>query len=292
MNVTVLGMGTMGRPIAANLLRADYPTTVWDRTPAKAAPLVRLGAAVAATATAAVANTDVLITMLPDANAVVSVVDHQGVLTALPRGAVWAQMGTIGLGGIDRLAAMVKEQRPDVMFVDAPVSGSKGPAEHGELLVLASGPPEAEPIMAPIFDALGQRTIWLGDTGRGTRLKLVLNTWLAFLIEGVAETAALSDELAITHAELLDALDAGPLAAPAAVAKLNKVDSGDYEPDFALNWALKDVELAMAAVPARLPVLSAIAEHWHTAVADGLGRLDVSAARLALKEPHGRRRSA
>lgn len=292
MNVTVLGMGTMGRPIAANLLRADYPTTVWDRTPAKAAPLVRLGAAVAATATAAVANTDVLITMLPDANAVVSVVDHQGVLTALPRGAVWAQMGTIGLGGIDRLAAMVEEQRPDVMFVDAPVSGSKGPAEHGELLVLASGPPEAEPIMAPIFDALGQRTIWLGDTGRGTRLKLVLNTWLAFLIEGVAETAALSDELAITHAELLDALDAGPLAAPAAVAKLNKVDSGDYEPDFALNWALKDVELAMAAVPARLPVLSAIAEHWHTAVADGLGRLDVSAARLALKEPHGRRRSA
>jgi 3-hydroxyisobutyrate dehydrogenase len=292
MNVTVLGIGTMGTPIATNLLRADYPTTVWDRTPANAAPLGRLGAGVAATATAAVANADVLITMLPDVNTVVSVVDHQGVLTALPRGAVWAQMGTIGLGGIDRLAAMVEEQRPDVMFVDAPVSGSKGPAERGELLVLASGPPDAEPTMAPIFDALGQRTIWLGDAGRGTRLKLVLNTWLAFLIEGVAETAALSDELAITHAELLDALAAGPLAAPAAVAKLNKVDSGDYEPDFALNWALKDVELAMAAVPARLPVLSAIAEHWHTAVADGLGRLDVSAARLALKEPHGRRRSA
>jgi 3-hydroxyisobutyrate dehydrogenase len=292
MNVTVLGTGTMGTPIAANLLRADYPTTVWDRTPAHAAPLGRVGAGVMTTAASAVADADVLITMLSDANAVVSVVDHQGVLAALPRGAVWAQMGTIGIDAIDRLAALVNEQRPDVLFVDAPVSGSRGPAEQGQLVVLASGPPDAKATLAPVFDTIGRRTIWLGDVGRGTRMKLALNAWLAFLMEGVAETAALCDELAITHDELLDALGAGPLAAPAAVAKLQKVDGGDYEPDFALNWALKDVELALAAVPVHLPALAAIADHWHHAVASGLGRLDVSAARLALKERSGTRCSA
>jgi 3-hydroxyisobutyrate dehydrogenase len=216
------------------------------------------------------------------------VLDHQGTLDAFPREAAWVQMGTIGLGATEHLATLTAARRPDVRFVDAPVSGSKGPAQRGELLILASGPAGLEAELAPVFECLGQRTIWLGEAGRGTRLKLVLNTWLAFLMEGLAETMALADELGITHAELLDGLEGGPLAAPAAIAKLHKIDARDYGHEFALAWAAKDVELALNAVRNSFPALTAIAEQWQRAVDEGYGDLDVSAARLALGQPSDR----
>ena len=124
--------------------------------------------------------------MVPDRDAVASVAGDQGMLAALPAGAIWVQMGTIGVAATDEFAALTAARRPDVTFVDAPVSGSKGPAERGELLVLASGPPAALERLAPVFAAVGRRTIRMGDAGRGTRLKLVLNTWVAFLMEGLA----------------------------------------------------------------------------------------------------------
>jgi 3-hydroxyisobutyrate dehydrogenase len=136
----------------------------------------------------------------------------------------------------------------------------------------------------PVFDALGRRTLWLGDAGQGMRLKLVLNAWLAFVMEGTAETAALADELGVTHAELEDALDGSPLLAPWALDKLKKIDTGDYATEFSLAWATKDVGLALDAVLQRLPALAAIGEQWQRAVGDGYGNLDVSASRLALQQ--------
>jgi len=97
-------------------------------------------------------------------------------LAALAPGAIWAQMSTIGVAGIDRVAAMAGTERPDVMLLDAPVSGSKDPAERGQLTIFASGPGQARARVAPLFGALGQRTIWVGEPGAGTRLKLVNNT--------------------------------------------------------------------------------------------------------------------
>jgi 3-hydroxyisobutyrate dehydrogenase len=288
MNVTVLGLGTMGSAIAANLCRAGFATTVWDRTPARAAALGAMGASVAARPEDAVARAHIVITMLSDANALLSVLDQQGALDAFPPDAVWVQMGTIGVRGTDRVIALTEARRPDVGFVDAPVAGSRQPAETGDLLILASGPPRLEHALQPVFDTIGRRTIWLGPAGRGTRLKLVLNSWLAFLMEGLAETMALADELGIAHDELLDALESGPLAAPAAIAKLHKIDAHDYEHEFALAWALKDVDLALASAADPSPALTAIAEQWRRAVAEGYGPLDVSAARLALGRREGR----
>ena len=284
MNVTVLGTGTMGSAFATNLCAEGIATTVWDRTPANAAPLAAAGATVASSATDAVAGADVVITMLPDADAVTSVMDHQRILDALAPGATLVQMGTIGLAGTDRMAALVTERRPDVSFVDAPVSGSKGPAEHGQLLILASGPSTVRDNLEPVFDALGRRTLWLGDAGQGMRLKLVLNAWLAFVMEGLAETAALADELGVSHTELEDALDGSPLAAPWALDKLKKIDTGDYAAEFSLAWATKDVGLALDAVLQHLPALAAIGEQWQRAVGSGYGNLDVSASRLALDQ--------
>jgi 3-hydroxyisobutyrate dehydrogenase len=169
------------------------------------------------------------------------------------------------------------------MFVDAPVSGSKGPAEAGELLILASGPPAAEAVLAPAFSAIGRKTVWLGAAGQGTRMKLVINAYLSFLIEGVAEALKLGSVLAIDPARLDEVIEGGPLDAPLADAKLHKIASGDFAPEFPLEWALKDVDLAIAAADGtRLPMLEALSDQWRTAVKAGLGRKDISAARLAL----------
>jgi len=292
LTVTVLGTGTMGSAFAANLCRAGFATTVWDRAPANASPLAALGATVASDPAEAVADADAVITMLPDADAVTSVMDHQRILDAVAPRAALVQMGTIGLAGTDRMAALVAERRPDVSFVDAPVSGSKGPAERGQLLILASGPSAVRTMLEPVFDALGRRTLWLGEAGQGMRLKLVLNAWLAFVMEGLAETAALADELGVPHAQLEEALDGSPLAAAWALDKLKKIDSRDYAPEFSLAWATKDVGLALDSILHRLPALDAIGEQWQRAVGEGFGSLDVSAARPALEPQSSRSRSA
>jgi 3-hydroxyisobutyrate dehydrogenase len=283
MNVSVLGTGTMGSAMAANLARAGLSTVVWDRTPSAAAALASVGVTVAPTLVDAVRSADVVITMVSDGNAVASVATDQGMLDSLPAGAVWVQMATIGVDATDRMAALTAERRPDVVFVDAPVSGSKGPAERGELIVLASGPAGVVDRLEPVFDAIGRRTIWASEAGRGSRLKLVLNSWLAFLAEGLAETVALADGLGITRDELRQAVAGGPLAAPYAMAKLAKIADDDFAPEFPLVLALKDVDLALAATPSRLPGMAAISEQWHRAVGDGLGDLDISAASLALQ---------
>jgi 3-hydroxyisobutyrate dehydrogenase len=266
-----------------NLVAAGVNTRVWDGSPAATAPLAAAGAVVAPSAREAVRDADVVITMLPTADAVDSVIFDGGVADAFADGCVWAQMGTIGVEATRRIRDRLAAQRPSVIFVDAPVSGSKGPAEQGQLLILASGPTAAAGRVGPVFDILGRKTVWLGEAGQGSLVKLVVNAYMSILIEGVAETMELADRLGIGHQELADAIEGGPLDAPIADAKLHKMDRGDYAAEFPLEWALKDVDLAIGAVGGQAPpLLAALSGQWHAAVAAGHGRQDISAARLAL----------
>jgi 3-hydroxyisobutyrate dehydrogenase len=281
--VAVLGIGIMGAAMARNLAAAGLSTTVWDRSPEATAPLTAAGVAVAASPQEAVADARVVITMLPTAEAVESVIVTGRVAEAFDRGAVWAQMGTIGIEATTRLETELRRLRPDVTFVDAPVSGSKGPAEAGQLLILASGSPDAEPVVRPAFAAIGRKTVWLGEAGKGTAMKIVVNAYMSAIIEAVAEALQLAGDLGIDSAALAEVIEGGPLDAPIAIAKLHKMQSGDYAPEFPLEWALKDVDLAVASVAVdRLPLLEALARQWRFAVDAGHGRQDVSAARLAL----------
>ena len=281
--VAVLGIGIMGSAMARNLARAGLPTTVWDRSPSVTAPLAEAGALVAASPAEAVRGARVVITMLPTAEVVESVIFGAGVAEAFRQGAVWAQMGTIGVAATAQIVGRLGQLRPDVMFVDAPVSGSKGPAEAGELLILASGPPGAEPVAGQAFSVIGRKTVWLGESGQGSRMKLVVNAYMSVLIEGVAEALELASQLGIDDAKLAEAIEGGPLDAPIADAKLHKMERGDFAPEFPLEWALKDVDLAIAAAGGgTLPVLAALSRQWRAAVDAGHGREDVSAARLAL----------
>jgi 3-hydroxyisobutyrate dehydrogenase len=281
--VTVLGTGIMGSAMARNLLSAGLRTTVWDRSPAATAPLREGGALVAAAPVEAARDAQVVITMLPTADVVTSVIFEGGVADALAQGAVWAQMGTIGLAETTEISGRLGQLRPDVIFVDAPVSGSKGPAETGQLLILASGPPAAAAAVEPVFSAIGRKTVWLGEAGQGSRMKLAVNAYMSILIEGVAEALELAGQLGLDDTKLAEAIEGGPLDAPIADAKLHKMERGDFAPEFPLEWALKDVDLALdAAGDGGLPLLAALSRQWRKAVDAGHGRDDVSAARLAL----------
>src|SRR5271165_6243234 len=245
--VAVLGIGAMGHGMAASALRAGIPTIVWNRRMEATRDLAELGAEVAESAADAARRAGIVVTMVTDADAVMSVARDQGMLAAMAPGAIWAQMSTIGVAGTDRVTAMAGAQRPDVMLLDAPVSGSKDPAEHGQLTIFASGPGEARPRVTALFDALGQRTIWAGEAGAGTRLKLVNNTWLAFAAEAVAASVALARRLGLETETVADALGGGPLVSAWQAAKLRRIADGEFSAQFALSLALKDVHLALQA---------------------------------------------
>jgi 3-hydroxyisobutyrate dehydrogenase len=284
--VAVIGAGIMGSAMARNLVAAGLNTRVWDRSPAATGPLVDAGVVVAPSAREAVRDAGVVITMLPTADTVESVIFDGQVASAFADGCVWAQMGTIGVEATRRIRDRLAAQRPGVIFVDAPMSGSKGPAEQGQLLILASGPGTAADVVRPVFDILGRKTVWLGEAGQGSQVKLVVNAYMSILIEGVAETMELADRLGIGHQQLAEVIEGGPLDAPIAGAKLHKMDRQDYAAEFPPEWALKDVDLAIGAAPGEAPpLLAALSGQWHAAVAAGHGRQDISAARLALPSP-------
>jgi 3-hydroxyisobutyrate dehydrogenase len=209
--IAVVGIGAMGHGMATSALRAGIPTIVWNRTREATRDLGDLGADVAETVADAARRAAIMVTMVTDTDAVIAIARDDGMLAALAPGAIWAQMSTIGVRGIERVAALVEKERPDITLLDAPVSGSKEPAARGQLTIFASGPDEARAAVTPLFDAIGQRTIWVGPVGTGTRLKLVNNTWLAFASEAVAASVALARRLGLETETVVDALGGGPL---------------------------------------------------------------------------------
>ena len=283
LRIAVIGLGTMGHAMADRLLSKDLPVNVWLRHPVSTMSFVELGATAYADSSEAVANADVVVTMLPTLDAIREVMLDARTLDAMGPNSTWAQMATIGVSATEQLAREAKVRRPDVIFVDAPVSGSREPAESGQLLILASGAEQSRELLNPVFEALGKRTMWLGPVGAGSAMKLVLNTWLAFQTEGAAESAALADSLGVAPARLREALSDSPLASSYALAKLQRMLEGDCHADFALDWALKDLDLVASDTDASTtPVAGAIATRWRYLVGRGSSGLDVSAARRGL----------
>jgi 3-hydroxyisobutyrate dehydrogenase len=283
--VAVLGMGAMGAPMAANLARAGFEVAAWNRSPDRAErAAAEHGLRAAELPSEATAGADVVITMLSDAAAVQEVMADDGALQAMDDEALWLQMSTVGLAGTEALAALAAER--GVAFVDAPVLGTRQPAEAGELLVLASGPDEVRPRCEPVFAAVGRRTLWLGPAGTGTRLKLVLNAWLLALVGGLGETVALARALAIDPQDVLATIAGGPLDLPYAQLKGRMMIEGEFPPAFRLALAGKDAGLALEAAERHgleLPVLRAVREELHRAEQLGHGDEDMAAVVRAVE---------
>jgi 3-hydroxyisobutyrate dehydrogenase len=279
--VAFLGTGRMGGPMAANLARGGVDVRVWNRTSSRAAALAADGAVVAASPAQAVRGATIVITMLADGAATEqAAAGPDGFLAAAP-GMIWAQMGTVGIEWTTRLAGLAAAH--GVVFADAPVSGSEGPAKAGQLTILASGPDQVHDVLAPVFGVLGRATAWLGPAGNGTRVKLVLNNWLADLTETTAETLAFAQRLGLDPAEIVDLLESNPLGAPYAVQKARLMLAGDFSPAFALKHAIKDAELAAQAGQtsgATLTLTNALLPRWRDTAASGHADDDLAAVYL------------
>jgi 3-hydroxyisobutyrate dehydrogenase len=276
MTVAVLGTGTMGLPMARNLLRAGLAVRAWNRTREKAEPLGEDGAEVADTAADAVAGADTVVTILRDGDATAAAAEEA--LPAMGDTAVWLQMGTVGIVGTERCAALAEQH--GVTFVDAPVLGTKQPAEQGQLTVLASGPADAVERSSAIFEAVGSKTVRLGDAGEGTRLKLVVNHWLLGLVETLAETIALAEGLNVDPKLFLETIEGGPLDFGYAQVKGRSMIARDFPASFALRLALKDADLAIDAASRHeldLPLIRTVAEQMRRAVELGHGDEDLAA---------------
>ena len=282
-SVAVLGLGAMGHAFAANLLKNGFVTWGWNRTKARGEDLQGAGLQLADSPEEAVRQADVVISMLADAATTESVL--QQATSALKKEAIVVQMGTIGVESTEKLIAHFSEQRPDVVLLDAPVSGTKAPAENAQIVVLASGDRQRAERVEPVFAAISKGTKWLGKAGAASRMKLVVNAWLISMVQGLAESTQMAEEFGFTPDEFWSVLDGGPLAVPYVKGKLDMIKEGSYEPQMHLTWALKDVNLALAAAKnSELPGLNLIADVWQDAVDAGYGEKDLSVIYRYLSE--------
>jgi 3-hydroxyisobutyrate dehydrogenase len=268
----------MGLGMSRNIAKAGMSVRAWNRTRENAEPLREDGITVVDSPTEAADGADVIVTILSDGDAVLETAEQ--FLPAAPANATWLQMSTIGHDATDRCIEAAGQA--GLQFVDAPVIGTKKPAEEGKLVVLASGPDDVRDKVETIFDAVGQRTMWVGEAGKGSRLKVAVNVWIVALVEGAAESLALAEGLGLDPKLVIDAVSGGPLDLPYLQMKGGMMLDREFPPSFKLGLAAKDARLAATAAKDAqldLPLVETIAQRL-TAGSDEHGEADMAATYL------------
>lgn len=279
--VALLGTGIMGAGMSRSIVRAGLPLHAWNRTEARAKALEPEGAVVAPTPADAVREADVIVTMLPDGEVVEDVMRHAA--PGLRPGQVWAQTSTVGLAGVKQLARLAAKH--ELVFVDSPVLGTRQPAERGALIVFAAGPDRAREWVQPVFNAIGERTVWLGTAaGAASRLKLVVNNWVLAVTTATAETLALARGVGVDQDLFVQAVSGGALDCLYMQAKAAAIMKGDFTPNFTVAMAGKDAELIVTASQAtgiRLDMAEAAARRFRRAAELGHADEDMAATYFA-----------
>ena len=272
--IAVLGTGIMGAPIARHLSTAGHEVSAWDIDAERLSALGEQGVHVAGGPEEALAGADVLVTMLTDADTTASLVR-----SLLDRfSGTWIQSATVGLEGTDSLLELAR--LAEVVMVDCPMLGTRSSAESGELTALASGPEDRRVLVTEVLSACTRRVLWLGEAGRGSRLKLVMNNWVIGLVGLTAETIALAHGLGFSAEDFLGLIAGGPLDVAQAHIKGEAMERGEFEPALPLRHAAKDAELIRAAAHdagLTLPIADAHVEAFMRAVRDGHGDEDMAA---------------
>lgn len=283
-SVAVLGTGIMGAAMARNLAKAGHHVTVWNRSRDKAEPLASDGITVAGSAQDAVAGADAVVTMLFDGDSVREVI--QDVLPRFGENTVWLQMTTAGPEKTRELARLAADR--NVTFYDAPVMGTRGPAEAGELTVVAGGPAERRDVANQVFDAVGSRTVWAGEdaaAGTASRLKLVVNSWVVSVANAAGEIVALSEALEVDPKQFLELIAGGGLDTPYLRAKMGLITEGKFSPaQFGAANAGKDARLMVEAAEragVRVDALAAARDRLARASESGHGGEDMAASYFA-----------
>lgn len=295
MRVGFAGLGIMGSRMAANLARAGHRLTAWNRSRGGAAADAA-GVRRVSTLAEAAREAEVFITMLANPEAVSSVaLGGQGFLQSLPRQSLWIDSSTVSPSFSRRMAE--EATRRGVRFMDAPVSGTRGPAERGELTFLVGASDEDLQAARPLLESMGKRVVHAGAVGMGTSMKLVVNLMLAGAMAALSEALALGEALGLPKGGILETILGGPVAAPVLSAKRERIETRRYDDaDFPLKWMHKDLHLVATAAyesGVATPVSSAVKELFAMAAASGRGEDDFSAvvdflAGLRGGEPPGR----
>jgi len=240
-----LGLGIMGSAMAKNLLKAGFNVTVWNRSPEKCEELAALGAAVAAAPAEVTSSCAITIAMLADPAAAHAVCfGPGGALEGIGAGRGYVDMSTVDAATAREIGAAISQQGGS--FLEAPVSGSKKPAEDGTLIILAAGERELFDRALPLFEKMGKKSLYLGELGRGAEMKLIVNMMMGGMMTILCEALALADKAGLASADLLEVVDAGAMANPMFKMKGAQIAQGAFAPAFPLKHMQKDLRLAVA----------------------------------------------
>lgn len=279
MRVGFIGLGIMGQRMAANLLDAGHDLVVWNRSPQRMEPLMAGGATGADSPADVAGQVGILFTMLAHPEAVVETAfGEEGFLDHLPAGALWVDCSTVNPSFSREMARDAAER--GVRFVDAPVAGTKGPAEEGTLLFLAGGEEEDLAVCQPYLEVMGRKTLHVGGSGMGVSMKMVVNLLLGQAMAAFSESMALGQALGISEQRLLNFLIGGAVTAPFIAGKRALIESGDFEPNFPMKWLIKDLHLAGQTAyeqDVAVPLTAATQQLYTLAAQSGLGEEDFTA---------------
>jgi 3-hydroxyisobutyrate dehydrogenase-like beta-hydroxyacid dehydrogenase len=289
--VGFIGLGLMGQGMARNLLDKGHPLTVYNRTAARGDALVAAGARRAGTPRELAAASEVIVTCVADPAALDAVaLGPDGLLAGAPAGSAWIDTSTVGPQVTTRLAAAAAER--GVRFLEAPVTGSKLGAKSGTLVVMTGGPRELHDELAPVIGTFAAKIVYCGPMGAASIVKLVGNTIISFMLEGLAEGATLAGAAGVPLETVLEVVQASGFASPYWTFKGGAMARRDFETHFSLDLLHKDQALMLAEGAQRqvaLPALAAIHQVTQVARAIGLGGEDIAAQVKAVEHLAGRR---
>ena len=283
-NIAVLGTGLMGAGMARSLLRSGLDVIVWNRSSGRAAPLAADGAQVAGTAAEAVAGVDAVVTMLWDGDSVAEVMTEA--LPAAPAGVLWVQTSTVSLHDAgDRLPDLAA--RHGARYIDAPVLGTRQPAEEGKLTVLAAAPEPLRALLEPVFGAIAARVVWVSERpGDGARLKLVANSWVTTMVAAAGQAIAFARELGLDPQVFLDVVKGSAVDTPYLDLKGQAMIAARFPASFAVDGAVKDTGLIAAAMREAgtdATLMDAVGQQFRKAADSGHGDDDMAAVYHAFR---------
>jgi glyoxylate/succinic semialdehyde reductase len=279
MKIGFIGLGIMGNLMAENLLKKGYDLTVYNRTKGKAKLLIEKGASFAKSPAAIGKSVDILFTMLSNFDVVKKIaLGKNGFLSSLKKNSLWIDSSTVNPSFSKEMAE--KARGAGIRFLDAPVAGSAGPAEKGELVFFVGGNKKDFNEIKPVLMVMGKKINYVGKNGMGTSMKMVINLMLGNAMASFAEAITLGESLGFSKEELFNTLIGGPVAAPFLAAKKDKIQNKDFSTEFPLKLMRKDLYLIDKTAFENqlfLPITNISKEIYGLAMKDGLGEKDFSA---------------
>jgi 3-hydroxyisobutyrate dehydrogenase-like beta-hydroxyacid dehydrogenase len=287
MKIAFIGLGIMGSRMAMNLRNKGNDLFVYNRNRSKAEALIAQGAQWSATPAAAAKQAKVVITMLakPDVVEELALHHENGFLNSLEANSLWIDCSTVDPSFSKRMANEAKQRK--IRFLDAPVMGSKVPAEQGQLLFFVGGDKADIEEAKPLFEAMGRAVVPVGGHGMGAAMKIVNNMMVAQAMVAYSESIVLGLSLGIPRDMLFNAISNSPVFPPVLAVRRTKIESGTFDPDFHLKWMYKDLQLASDTAyenGVAMPSTNIVKEIYALAVREGLGEQDLSAVYKVLSK--------